>query len=55
MRDRCIVTSAAVSTWRNVDAVDIQLLAIEHLFVPDEDRLTVEGCSVIDKWNRVFD
>ena len=28
MRDRCVVTSAASATWRNVDVVDVQLLAI---------------------------
>ena len=30
VRDRCVVTSAATATWRNVDVVDVQLLAIEH-------------------------
>ena len=30
MRDRCAVTSAATATWRNVDVVDVQLLAIGH-------------------------
>ena len=30
VRDRCIVTSAATATWRNVDVVDAQLLAIGH-------------------------
>ena len=28
--DRCVVSSAATATWRNVDVVDVQLLAIEH-------------------------
>ena len=28
--DRCVVTSAATATWRNVDVVDVQLLAIGH-------------------------
>ena len=26
VRDRCVVTSAATATWRNVDVVDVQLL-----------------------------
>ena len=30
VRDRCVVTSAATATWRNVDVVDVQLLAIGH-------------------------
>ena len=30
VRDRCVVTSAATVTWRNVDVVDVQLLAIGH-------------------------
>ena len=30
VRDLCIVTSAAAATWQNVDAVDVQLLAIGH-------------------------
>ena len=30
MRDRCVVTSVATATWRNVDVVDLQLLAIGH-------------------------
>ena len=30
VRDRCFVTSAATAAWRNVDVVDVQLLAIEH-------------------------
>ena len=30
MRDRCIVTTAATATWRNVDVVDVQLLAFGH-------------------------
>ena len=30
VRDRCVVTSAATARWRNVDAVDVQLLAIGH-------------------------
>ena len=28
--DRCVVTCAATATWRNVDVVDVQLLAIGH-------------------------
>ena len=28
--DRCVVTSAATTTWWNVDIVDVQLLAIGH-------------------------
>ena len=28
--DRCVVTNAAIVTWRNVDVVDVQLLAIGH-------------------------
>ena len=30
VRDRCVVTSAATATWRNVDVVDVQFLAIGH-------------------------
>ena len=30
VRDRCVVTSAATATWRKVDVVDDQLLAIGH-------------------------
>ena len=30
VHDRCVVTNAATATWRNVDAVDVQLLAIGH-------------------------
>ena len=30
VRDRCIVTSVAAATWRNVDVVDVQFLAIGH-------------------------
>ena len=30
VRDRYIVTSAATARWQNVDAVDVQLLAIGH-------------------------
>ena len=30
VRDRCVVTSAATVTWRNVDVVDVQLLVIGH-------------------------
>ena len=30
VRDRCVVTSVATATWRNVDAVGVQLLAIWH-------------------------
>ena len=47
VRDGCVVSSAATATWRNVDVVDVQLLAIEHrnrnaLLLHSEDRLTVE-------------
>ena len=28
VRDRCVVTSAATASWRNVDVVDVQLLVI---------------------------
>ena len=31
VRDRCVVTSAATTTWRNVVSVGVQLLAIGHL------------------------
>ena len=30
VRDQCVVTSAATAMWRNVDVVDVQLLAIEN-------------------------
>ena len=30
VRDQCVVTSAATASWRNVDVVDVQLLAIGH-------------------------
>ena len=30
VRDRCVVTSAATATCRNVDVVDVQLLPIGH-------------------------
>ena len=30
VRDRCLVTSAADAMWRNVDVVDVQLLAIGY-------------------------
>ena len=30
VRDRCIETSAATATWRNVDVVDVQFLSIGH-------------------------
>ena len=30
VHDRCVVTSAATATWRNVVVVDVQLLAIGH-------------------------
>ena len=30
LRDRCIVTSDATVMWRNVDVVDVQLLAIGY-------------------------
>ena len=30
VRDRYVVTSAETATWRNVDVVDVQLLAIGH-------------------------
>ena len=30
VRDRCIVTSAATATWRNIDVANVQLLAIGH-------------------------
>ena len=30
VRGRCAETSATTSTWRNVDVVDVQLLAIGH-------------------------
>ena len=30
VRDRCVVTSVATAMWRNVDIVDVQLLAIGH-------------------------
>ena len=30
VHDRCVVTSAATATWRNVGVVDVQLLAIGH-------------------------
>ena len=28
--DRCVVTSVATATWRNLDIVDEQILAIGH-------------------------
>ena len=30
VRDRCVETSAATATWRNVDVVNVQLPAIGH-------------------------
>ena len=30
VRDRCVVASATTATWRNIDVVDVQLLAIGH-------------------------
>ena len=30
VRDRCVVTSDATATWRNIDIVDVQLLEIGH-------------------------
>ena len=30
VRNRCVVTSARTASWRNSDAVDVQLLAIGH-------------------------
>ena len=30
VRDRGVVTSAETATWRNVEVVDVQLLAIAH-------------------------
>ena len=30
VRDRCVVTSAATATWRNVDVVAVQSLANGH-------------------------
>ena len=30
VRNRCVVTSAATAMWRNVDVVDVLLLAIWH-------------------------
>ena len=30
VRGRCVVTSTAAATWRNVDDVDVQLLVIGH-------------------------
>ena len=30
VRDRCAVTSAETAMWRNVEVVDVQLLAIGH-------------------------
>ena len=47
LRDRRVVTTPATATWRNVDVVDVQLLAIGHcnknaLYALDEDKLTEE-------------
>ena len=33
VRDRCVVASAATATWRNVNVVDVHLLAIGHCVV----------------------
>ena len=60
VRDRCVVTSAATATWRNVDVVDMQLLAIGHcnrnalLFQMRIGRLRKSG-RVVDEGDRVFD
>ena len=44
VRERCVVTSAATVTWRNVNVVDVQLLAIGHC---DQNTLLLQmriGC-----------
>ena len=56
MLDRCVKTSAATATWRNVDVVDVQLLTIMHqnLIAPDEDRLTVGRAALLSTKGIVF-
>ena len=58
VRDRCAMTSAATATWRNVDVVDVQLLAIGHrnrnaLFL--QMGIGWKGGRVVDEGDRVFD
>ena len=54
--DRCVVTSAATATWRNVDVVDVELLTSMHhnQIAPDEDRLTVGRAALLSTKGIVF-
>ena len=60
VRDQCIVTSSAAAMWQNVDAVDVQLLAIRHhnrnamLLQMRIGRLRKSG-RVVDEGDHVFD
>ena len=59
VRDRCVVTSAATATWRNVDVVDVQLLAIGNC---DRNALLLQmricwlrkSGRVVDEGDHVF-
>ena len=58
--DRCVVTSAATATWRNVDLVDVQLLAIRHcdrnaLLLQMIISLRRKSGRAVDEGDRVLD
>ena len=60
VRDPCVVTNAATATWRNVDVVDVQLLAIEHcnrnaLLLQMRIGRQRKSGRFVDEWDRVFD
>ena len=52
VRDRCVVTSAATATLRNVD---VQLLAIGHRNQNALLLQMIKGSRVVNKGDRVFD
>ena len=60
VRDRCVMTSAATATWRNVDVVIVQLLTIGHC---DRNALLLQmrigwlwkSGRVVDEGHCVFD
>ena len=59
VRDRCVVTSTAAATWRNVDVVDVKLLAIGRrnrntLLLQMRIFLLRNSGRVVDEGDRVF-
>ena len=60
VHDRCVVTSTASATWRNVDVVDVQLLAIGHrnrnaLLLQVRIGSLRKSGHIVDEEDRVFD